>query len=116
MLIKQTSLLTLHSAKVNGFLGLLFAGCLLGATPAAAINSHQETIKVRINPDELNSASGVENIYKLLEKKAQFRCTSAGYRPLSVKRYEEYCTAELLESLVEDLDHPGVHTLHLHSQ
>ena len=89
-------------------IALLGAGTLALASPALAADD----VTITIQADDLNSAQGVMDVYEAFQKKAEAACEQNGATNLQNRRFEQICTADLVDDFVVDLNDPNVLEVH----
>lgn len=90
---------------------LVLAAAALIITPAKATPFGGE-VPFKFQTHELETSGGVANLYSRLQRKAEVACTTAGARPMTVRRLEQKCIDQLTDELVANIDHARLSALH----
>jgi UrcA family protein len=81
----------------------------LSLTAAAAAGSH--SVSVEVSNRDLATAAGQQNVYASFKKAATKTCLNEYRRSRNFVSLRN-CEGDLLEALVEDLNHQGVAAIH----
>ena len=91
------------SLKLAAFAVIMFA--------ASAANASDE-VSFRFSSDDLASSKSVKALYVRMDRAAENACTTPGLRGLETIKRDRLCHRQLIESFVEQVDHPSLTTVH----
>ena len=91
----------------------LMAGGAFALTTPALASPAADIVTTTIDKRDLATEYGVERVYKALTYKAETSCVTPGKVPLSVKKFEEDCTRQLLEDFIFDADNGNLTRYHV---
>lgn len=87
-------------------------GVLGAALPAQASIDRGDIVQTRIDARDLQTDRGLERVYEQLQNTAERKCSFGNRVGLSAQKAVDACAADLLNDFVENIDHPGLSSLH----
>ncbi len=89
--------------KLAAFAVILFAASSANASDSASFH---------FSSNDLASSKSVKALYVRMDRKAEQACTTPGVRGLKTIKRDRLCHQQLINSFVEQVDHPSLTTAH----